>query len=213
MEKGPANLQRPLKPKPAKETQTRLSSLARHRGQREREGLTLEVGGLVLRRRLLVVHHALHDAVDGVQEVGVLAHGQHSVDLGVQQVVAEERANGVMGPTPTTLHHQRRGGRSYSHHGEHLGEDHAGLSQVLVEDALVKVVGGVFDLRGLEGQQWLSQRPKVTFLHGRSSSSPAQSAAAPGSWGPSAPPRPGERWTPTRTPCEGASFRFFASLW
>ena len=37
-----------------------------------------------------MVHHALHDAVDGVQEVGVLAHGQHSVDLGVQQVVAAE---------------------------------------------------------------------------------------------------------------------------
>lgn len=54
-------------------------------------GLTLEVGGLVLRWRLLVVHHALDDAVDRVQEVGVLAHGQHSVDLGVQQVVSEER--------------------------------------------------------------------------------------------------------------------------
>lgn len=38
-----------------------------------------------------MVHHALDDAVDGVQEVGVLAHGQHSVDLGVQQVVSEER--------------------------------------------------------------------------------------------------------------------------
>lgn len=37
-----------------------------------------------------MVHHALYDAVDRVQEVGVLAHGQHSVDLGVQQVVAEE---------------------------------------------------------------------------------------------------------------------------
>lgn len=52
--------------------------------------VTLEVGRLILRWRLLVVHHALHDPVDRVQEVGVLAHGQHSVDLGVQQVVAEE---------------------------------------------------------------------------------------------------------------------------
>lgn len=52
--------------------------------------VTLEIGGLILRRRLLVVHHALDDAVDRVQKVGVLAHGQHSVDLGVQQVVAEE---------------------------------------------------------------------------------------------------------------------------
>lgn len=50
----------------------------------------MEVGRLILRWRLLVVHHALHDPVDRVQEVGVLAHGQHSVDLGVQQVVAEE---------------------------------------------------------------------------------------------------------------------------
>lgn len=66
----------------------RLAEAASHRGG---AGLTLEVGGLVLRRRLLVVHHALDDAVDGVQEVGVLAHGQHSVDLGVQQVVSEER--------------------------------------------------------------------------------------------------------------------------
>lgn len=41
------------------------------------------------------------------------------------------------------------GGRGYLHDGEHLGEDDAGLGQVLVEDALVKVVGGVFDLRGL----------------------------------------------------------------
>lgn len=36
-----------------------------------------------------MVNHTLDDAVDGVQEVGVLAHGQHSVDLRVQQVVAE----------------------------------------------------------------------------------------------------------------------------
>lgn len=50
----------------------------------------MQVGGLVRGRRLLVVHYALDDAVDRVQEVGVLAHGQHSVDLGVQQVVAEE---------------------------------------------------------------------------------------------------------------------------
>lgn len=40
-----------------------------------------------------MVHDALDDAVDGIQEVGVLAHGQHSVDLGVQQVVAEEETN------------------------------------------------------------------------------------------------------------------------
>lgn len=55
--------------------------------------VTLQVGGLVLGGRLLVVHHALDNAVDGIQEVGVLAHGQHSVDLGVQQVVAEEETN------------------------------------------------------------------------------------------------------------------------
>lgn len=38
-----------------------------------------------------MVHHTLDDAVDRIEEVGVLAHGQHSVDLGVQQVVAEEK--------------------------------------------------------------------------------------------------------------------------
>lgn len=37
-----------------------------------------------------MVHHALDDAMDGVQQIGVLAHGQHSVDLGVQQVVTME---------------------------------------------------------------------------------------------------------------------------
>lgn len=37
-----------------------------------------------------MVHHALDDAVHGVQQIGVLAHGQHSVDLGVQQVVTVE---------------------------------------------------------------------------------------------------------------------------
>lgn len=37
-----------------------------------------------------MVDHTLDDAVDRVQEVGVLAHGQQSVDLGVQQVVAVE---------------------------------------------------------------------------------------------------------------------------
>lgn len=37
-----------------------------------------------------MVDHALDDAVDRVQQVGVLAHGQHRVDLRVQQVVAEE---------------------------------------------------------------------------------------------------------------------------
>lgn len=51
---------------------------------------TLQVGGLVLGGRLLVVHHTLDDAVHGVQQIGVLAHGQHSVDLGVQQVVTVE---------------------------------------------------------------------------------------------------------------------------
>lgn len=37
-----------------------------------------------------MIHHTLDDAVHGVQEIGVLAHGQHSVDLGVQQVVTIE---------------------------------------------------------------------------------------------------------------------------
>ena len=37
-----------------------------------------------------MVDHVLHDAVHRVQEVGVLAHGQQRVDLGVQKVVAEE---------------------------------------------------------------------------------------------------------------------------
>lgn len=37
-----------------------------------------------------MVHHTLDDAVDRIQEVGVLAHGQDRVDLGVQQVVAED---------------------------------------------------------------------------------------------------------------------------
>lgn len=63
---------------------------------------------------------------------------------------------------------RRRSRRSYSHHGEHLGEDHAGLGQVLVEDALVKVVGGVFDLRGLEERQ--RREPKA---------SPSASVSAP----------------------------------
>lgn len=39
-----------------------------------------------------MVHHTLDDTVDRIQEVGVLAHGQHSVDLGVQQVVAKEES-------------------------------------------------------------------------------------------------------------------------
>lgn len=37
-----------------------------------------------------MIHHTLDDAVHRVQEIGVLAHGQHSVDLGVQQVVTAE---------------------------------------------------------------------------------------------------------------------------
>lgn len=44
-----------------------------------------------------MVHHALDDAMHRVQEVGVLTHGQHSVDLGVQQVVAEERHTSTSG--------------------------------------------------------------------------------------------------------------------
>lgn len=39
-------------------------------------GFTLQAGRLVLRGRLLMIDHILNDAVDGVQEVGVLAHGQ-----------------------------------------------------------------------------------------------------------------------------------------
>lgn len=38
-----------------------------------------------------MVHHALHNPMHRVQEVDVLAHGQHRVDFGVQQVIAEER--------------------------------------------------------------------------------------------------------------------------
>ncbi len=37
---------------------------------------TLQAGRLVLRRRLFMIDHILDDAVDGVQEVGVLAHGK-----------------------------------------------------------------------------------------------------------------------------------------
>lgn len=36
------------------------------------------------------------------------------------------------------------------HDGEHLREDNARFSQVLVQNPLVEVIGGVFDLRGLE---------------------------------------------------------------
>lgn len=39
-------------------------------------GFTLQAGRLVLRRRLLMINHILNDAVDGVQEVRVLAHGK-----------------------------------------------------------------------------------------------------------------------------------------
>lgn len=38
-----------------------------------------------------MVDHTLNDAMHWVQQVGILAHGQQRVDLGVQQVVAEER--------------------------------------------------------------------------------------------------------------------------
>lgn len=40
-----------------------------------------------------MVHHTLDDAVDRIQKVGVLAHRQDSVDLGVQQVVAENKTH------------------------------------------------------------------------------------------------------------------------
>lgn len=40
-----------------------------------------------------MVHHTLDDAVDRIQEVGVLTHGQDSVDLGVKQVVAKEKTD------------------------------------------------------------------------------------------------------------------------
>lgn len=42
----------------------------------EKSFFTLQTRGLVLRGRLLVVDHTLDDAMDRVQEVGVLAHGQ-----------------------------------------------------------------------------------------------------------------------------------------
>lgn len=34
-----------------------------------------------------MVDHTLDDAMDRVQEVGVLAHGQQCTDLGVQKIV------------------------------------------------------------------------------------------------------------------------------
>ena len=38
-----------------------------------------------------MVDHTLNDAMHWVQQVGILAHRQQRVDLGVQQVVAEKR--------------------------------------------------------------------------------------------------------------------------
>lgn len=45
-----------------------------------------------------------------------------------------------------------RGGpeQNYLHDWENLWEDDAGFSQVLVQNPLVKIIGGVFDLGGLE---------------------------------------------------------------
>lgn len=40
----------------------------------------------------------------------------------------------------------------YLHNWENLWEDDASFSQVLVQNSLVKVVSGVFDLGGLEDQ-------------------------------------------------------------
>ena len=40
-----------------------------------------------------MVDNTLDDAMDGVQQVGILAHGQECIDLGVQQIVAGERGH------------------------------------------------------------------------------------------------------------------------
>lgn len=58
---------------------------------RGRGVFTLEVQRLVLRRGLLVVDHTLHDAMHRVQQVGILAHGQQVVDLGVQKRVSGQQ--------------------------------------------------------------------------------------------------------------------------
>lgn len=49
--------------------------------------ITLQTGGLILRGRLFVVDHTLDNAMDRVQQVGVLAHGQQCTDFGIQQIV------------------------------------------------------------------------------------------------------------------------------
>lgn len=51
---------------------------------KDKSFFTLQTGWLVLRGRLLVVDYTLDNAMDRVQEVGVLAHGQQRTDLGVQ---------------------------------------------------------------------------------------------------------------------------------
>lgn len=43
-----------------------------------------------------MVHHTLHNAMDWVQEVRVLAHGQDCVDLRIQQIVAEENKHTII---------------------------------------------------------------------------------------------------------------------
>lgn len=37
-----------------------------------------------------MINHTLDDAMNRIKEIGVLAHGQHSVDFGVQKVVAKK---------------------------------------------------------------------------------------------------------------------------
>lgn len=41
----------------------------------------------------------------------------------------------------------------YSHNRENLWEDNASFSQVLVQNSLVKVISGIFDLSSLEKKQ------------------------------------------------------------
>lgn len=125
-----------------------------------------------------------------------------------------------------TVHYSRRSNNL--HDWENLWEDDACFSQVFVQNSLVKVIGGIFDLGGLENHSG-SMLPNTAgnknhriqsqtichlswFTDLKPISSPAQWAAEPGSLGQSAPPHPAERWTQILKLCEGESFRFFESL-
>jgi hypothetical protein len=91
---------------------------------------------------VLTADHVLNDALHSRQDGLVVAEGQHVGYLGIQQGVDHGEHLGFYNNTEINLHLTVR----------NLEKDYTGLSEILVQDPDIILIGGVLDQGGQHGQ-------------------------------------------------------------